>query len=837
MAALHQNAGTQKDAKGQPLPGHPHAISLRIRADHSVEAVSGWLNAQLGVPRIVFLDRVTDRFGVEVNVRVRFFPQAGSAYLPKYVHGVIRATYRIHPIDPKSPGWKKNADDYFWARVMKETVRFSGTTDDDGDSSVVVDPAEVNARIERVIAHLLDYRFEAAAHRVERHFRPGQMRSLKAETGDALALPLSLLGRDPTGQISSLERVFVADHDFAVAVSANWLLRQVQPHLDQIRAPLQLSVTDEPASGPIAGRRQTTNYSVRVTRIDVNWEGNDEPSGRLRINAAGEVVKAAQNVREVVSTFTVEDQLVFDFDASSDRLRILHDGTPDVRVADQPQSPRPLLPRGRVETAIRNAVNNGLGNLPSVSLAPHKAEILAQLRTLDGPPSNVHFETARFVADGVVLGGRVALGSRDRAVVRFTKAGDGTGLVAFASWAPGGWIERYLWKWEFDFQEEESRTVQDRYVLSRPPVRYSRWGKPILPEGENPLPGYDGWGWMCLEIHGFQVDSVTGRHVPFVEKACKRYGYRLSVRGADRANRLFGSLRSVQGDGARPREIGVIELGGARVDRAAANSLVFYSRGRFDPEAANILAAGLDASTREDAGLIVLALLSEHAAIEGGADLADEIGAFSNRISAHVEIVEDVGRSWTRRLAIPPDATAWRLITPNGGFAWSHDGAIAPDELGRSLDEQLRPSGAPYLRPIGAAVEAAEDFPPIVIRDTGPTRQAPRIPLVSLGRTGVGVIFVKPGSRASALQLAIAARTSRQRPEADDLVVVLDGDETQAEELAREFPEFEFIPDRNGDIAERCGIRIWPTIVAVDKAGLVTGVRLGAYEFDETAPT
>jgi hypothetical protein len=31
MATLHQNAGTQKDEKGKLLPGHPHAISVRIR--------------------------------------------------------------------------------------------------------------------------------------------------------------------------------------------------------------------------------------------------------------------------------------------------------------------------------------------------------------------------------------------------------------------------------------------------------------------------------------------------------------------------------------------------------------------------------------------------------------------------------------------------------------------------------------------------------------------------------------------------------------------------------------------------------------------------------------
>jgi hypothetical protein len=264
--------------------------------------------------------------------------------------------------------------------------------------------------------------------------------------------------------------------------------------------------------------------------------------------------------------------------------------------------------------------------------------------------------------------------------------------------------------------------------------------------------------------------------------------------------------------------------------------MVFYSAGGFDREAANILAAGLDASARDDAGLMILALVREEAALEGGADLAAEIAEFSNRIGAHVELVEDVARSWTRRLAIPPDITAWRLITPNGGFTWSRDGQITPEELGRALNEHLWPSPSPYLRPIRAGVESAKYVPPIVIGDNRPNRTCPRTQFVSLTHSSAGVIFAKAGSRPSELQLAIAARMWRQRSKnAQDLVVVLDGDEKQADELAPNYPEFELISDPDGDIADRFGIRIWPTIVAVDGGGIVTGVRQGLYEFDEPA--
>ena len=119
MATLHQNAGTKTDDKGKRLPGHPHVVSMRIGGDDSEEGVRGWLNAQLGVPRVTLLDRVTDRFELAVDVRARFFAEDGSAYLPKYIHGIVNATYKIDPIDPGCPVWKKHAADYFWPRVLK----------------------------------------------------------------------------------------------------------------------------------------------------------------------------------------------------------------------------------------------------------------------------------------------------------------------------------------------------------------------------------------------------------------------------------------------------------------------------------------------------------------------------------------------------------------------------------------------------------------------------------------------------------------------------------------------------------------------------------------------
>jgi hypothetical protein len=549
----------------------------------------------------------------------------------------------------------------------------------------------------------------------------------------------------------------------------------------------------------------------------------------------------------VVLTFDINDILKLDFDAATESLNVWHSGNPVVTVDDYPTLVGLFAPdkKDKVKNRIADIVNDLLGKVRPVPLGSHKKQLAEQLKTLDGPTADAHFTSARFVDVGVILDGRVTLASRNRPVIQFQASDDNNSFVAFSSSAPGGWIEGYNWSWQFDARPEESHTVRDRYVLSRPtkaprpgiaPPSYSRWGKPILADDKKPLPGLDGTGRMCVEIFGFQVDRITGQHRPFRVRACKRWGYPLSISTAARGSKLWGALRSSAGDGARPREIGIIDLGGAQVDPAAGNSMLFYRGGRFDRQLAEILAAGLEASERTDAGLTILALVDEDAALEGGAELAREVAELSNRIGAHVEVVEDVSRSWTQRLSIPPDEPAFRLIAPNGGFAWFHDGQITPEELGHALNQHLTPSPPPYPRAIGTHLEEAGYVPSNLLGGYRARHNCPPRPLLPPAGIRVAIVFAKAISRPSEQQLAIASQVLEQHgDERLELVVVVDGDESETQELAQKYPRFEVIRDPDGNIADRVGVRIWPTVVAIDEGGIVTGVRQGLYEFDDAA--
>lgn len=103
-----------------------------------------------------------------------------------FIHGTVHAEYRIHDIDPTCPGWAKIAGDYLWVRVVKESVRFHGTSREDRSAfavAVSADDAANEAKITKQIAALLATRFEATPHPVSNRFRRGCLRGLKAPIG------------------------------------------------------------------------------------------------------------------------------------------------------------------------------------------------------------------------------------------------------------------------------------------------------------------------------------------------------------------------------------------------------------------------------------------------------------------------------------------------------------------------------------------------------------------------------------------------------------------------------------------------------------------------------
>src|SRR6185369_302769 len=126
VATMHQNAFANPT-----LPSFPHSIRMRMGDDHAFEGVRGLVHGQIGVPRVRLTHGATDRFLLEVGIRAWFRPDPGTAAMPAFIHGNVFAEYRVQDIDPHCLGWSKGAADFLWIRVVRDTVRFVGTADDD----------------------------------------------------------------------------------------------------------------------------------------------------------------------------------------------------------------------------------------------------------------------------------------------------------------------------------------------------------------------------------------------------------------------------------------------------------------------------------------------------------------------------------------------------------------------------------------------------------------------------------------------------------------------------------------------------------------------------------
>jgi hypothetical protein len=126
LASMHQNSGSKPD-----LPSFPHGVWIRVGDPTAIDGMRGNILGQISVPRIELIHGVSDRFWLEVSVRARYMPDPGTVHIPEFIHGTVRAQYRIDKIDPSCLGWQKIASDYIWVRAIGDTVSFTGTAEED----------------------------------------------------------------------------------------------------------------------------------------------------------------------------------------------------------------------------------------------------------------------------------------------------------------------------------------------------------------------------------------------------------------------------------------------------------------------------------------------------------------------------------------------------------------------------------------------------------------------------------------------------------------------------------------------------------------------------------
>jgi hypothetical protein len=826
LASMHQNAFTDPDR-----PSFPHAVAIRIGDDYPFDGVRGLAHAQIGVPSIELINGATDRFIIEVGVRAWYRPDPGTEPLPAFIHGTVRAEYHIENIDPNCAGWGKASLDYIWVRVVRDSVRFTGTAEEDSGSvgiAMVTATGGAAANIAKItnqIAHLLETRFEATPHKVtSERFKRGGMRSLSPPLGGtAVALPLAVNG-PPAGAITSIENLILEDADFGIGVSRDYIMSLVQPALS--------SIAGFKATYPVDVAGISTVYRVSIDPPTVEWQ----PNGASAVIAIK--IHGAANTDSILPNVTVDisQQITIHFapeqmwlSPSSRSVKVKADGLASWLVSD--------IAAKKINASVENIVNDACTNAqPTLdAMIGRKEELSTELRTLDSGAA-AYLDEALFLQDGVILRGTIALAARKRPVINFSKTTAEDGYTALAAWIPGGRIDKFEWSWTWAGQRPKgAATHDDRFLLRRPAGGVSRWGMAV--QIAQTIPGLDGAGTVCLRLKGVQVDPVTGELVPVdTRKRCLRFGLDIATGVRDGIGRLFlRDIPELSQDVPFP-QLAVIEAGTAR---SSTNTLLVYAHRTWEPETANMLRSAFERSHRRDAGITVLVLFREGVLAAAGPGLLREIEELGQRLGVYTTVNEDVGGNWSKAFGFDSvdSGYAWRLLSPHGGVTWMHQGQLDPERLVLALDRCLIRSARAAPRVMRSGLQVGSRFSPGALhlgyRDFVHRRPCPPLPLNRSLKSGSVVTFVQRGSRASEAQLReLAARHSEQRDKAPLIVAVLDGaDEGEAERLKNELGfDFAVIPDARGLVANRLGVRVWPTTVRLDSRGTVVEVRLGGYD-------
>ena len=841
LATMHQNTGLNTD-----LPTFPHSVSMRIGDPTPIDGMRGHAWVQLSVPRIDLIHGADDRFNLEVGIRARYKPDPGTTPLPEFIHGTVRAQYRILNIDPDCWGWGKNAADYLWIRVVGSTVSFDGTAVDDIDTFSVVQPTDAatnDARITRLAWYLLKNRFEATPQKVERRFRRGSMRSLNVGVNrSVVAVPLA-----GQGQLTSINQDVLDGRDFGVAISAGFIMSNVRRELEVLKRNYvstfhyERRTTIDVVDIPVLTIDLT--WTIRLKSATADWSGGSLPlfgtsAGVIAIKIVGE---ALINNPTFNMGFDLSQLLLVTFNAINEEFAVTLLGSPALNVTGFPAAFISQKKKQELATQLQPSIQAEVDKLVGVlSLQGRKDDLLRQLQKLDQAPE-VNFEEAEFSPDGVVVRGHISLSPRRPIAREFVATSAGDGFDAFQSWIPGGRVDSFEWSWSWFNSTKGAGGAEkhsDRFMLRRPRgVHRSKFG--MIKELTHPLPIIDGWGRMCLTLRGVRVHPVSGALVPVSStRKCLSAGFDVRIQGVA-GSRVFlrDWARSPRDPIGPVEEVSLVDVSDARTDRAP-NTLVLHAGERWNPEIVAVLRDALLSSRRVDAGLQVLLLFPDGTLMTQG-NIIDEVSRFEPDLEAPLMVNEDVEGTWSGALSINPQQkdVQWRLVTPTGGVSWGHTGSIDPRELGKVLDDYLFPSPPATARPVlsgitpGTRIETAAfdaglhdsiaDY--FELEDACPP---PLGPFTLVAR----VVFVKAKSAASLAAIKRLAEEHAGREEDRPFVaLIVDGlTPEEVQRLRGSFPEqFVAIPDPKGVIASHFGVRTWPTAVTVTE-GIVTAVDVGA---------
>lgn len=762
-----------------PIAGQLEVIPVRGRADLQVSSV-----------RLAVENGATSEIAVLADVRARYRSDPGMTPLPEFIHGSVRAVFRV-----KRQTLFGKTRLFIQPSPVDQQIEFLPAA---GSGPSSAEAAAVATQIRKALREgllLLPVDLPAG-------FPFSEFKGLRTEFDAVLALPLQLSTRTvPPGAIAGITQSLVGQHGFAFAVSSDHVGRMIdvatiKANLEAVR--IRLSVDLLVGS---VGATYTLRFSQGPT---ITFEqGAITVSGRVEVEtdtfvAPNGFVSFKQKLRLRLNTTT-------------QTVSLLRLGGPEV---DKSWFIPKSVAVGEVNKAFDQALDQ---NGPVVSDTFHEARnnLIAALRNFDGT-ATARYATLDVRPDGVVIAGDLATAPRLAPVAQITETDQGASFSAFQSWIPGGELERMTWSWvEYPANAvapwsgvAKSVSEAHRFVLPKPPgitevssICLRIEGKRLGPDGQEELVS---GGTQCL----VPVPPIKVKLPPWWEPlTVPVWSGDVAAEAvlADSVLAHVGVQSEEPADDGRATVVFFPDWESRTPLEPLHRSLeAIDARGLVPPSALVVVPAGaLNVSRREFEARLGLQGVS----------------------ARNLHVAEDAEGGWSRTFA----ATTRPALFVVGGRreeTWKAAGRIDPAQAAAAIRARMAATPGPRFRPLPGKLAVGQRAPDVLFRDEQGQEQA----LHRLRGRRVVFAFWQAWSAPSLEELRRLGQM-HGRDVAAPVVVAFHGGPARKgfDDLRKQHGlRFSIVQDDEHRVARAFGVRCWPTTIEIDADGNIERIQLGA---------
>jgi len=764
--------------------------------------ISGIAQIQLFPPTVIVPDASGTNLTVRMNLMARFFPDKDTAPLAEFIRGDLQITA---PVNKIASGHVHVLDIDF--KADEAIINFT--------PSYTSKPltAEDLAGINLCIRNGLMTSFLPSSVVLPSSIANVQLKTLPG------AVVVMLDFNDHASTASSVTNVFMApDDDFAFAVGRDYLLNTLRMVSDNI-----LSQTFPPATFTVNLLLETLHYSYPIT---LNSASFDLQPGKIVLTIQGHAGPEAHGHHPDSFSFTVTVEFSLltagptvslllgnvSVDTSSTLADILDYFTGDVTssVKNAVSAAMSATGAGDMVNQMFNADTN-LGKFLTAQLTPPDGSPPTQAQQVFLVYNSVDIQPA-----GVVLHGSLIVFDWPDPSIDFEiipSSGNvvvgpiqGTDYSALKTWIPGGTIAEYQWK--VFGQSAPFDTDPNRFVLLN-------FGS-MVATGDTAVAERFVFGYspLCLTVVGSRISNY-GTPATFQQVTATSCGHFTFP---------FPPLQGVFTKAApvvtvvRPGPEGNVIASGqtsAIVDRTGTGSpnLLVHFADASSLSQLPVLTQALEASKRKDAPTAVMAVLSPDHLTKAP-------------YAPGVVYSEDQDGRWLGAFGVGSAKPPLTLIVdPRGKVLWKEEGALDAAKLSAALAKHLTKRGPIKLTLPRANARIGQPAPNFLFEYT----LGREMPLTKISGQPIVLVFWRSASKAS-IQAVLELQTSAAKSKPPALVLAInDGDDPRMARAVAAESGFTAIVvvDPKREIGTAYGVTMWPTIISLDKNGVITGVRNG----------